>query len=88
MNLEEIQGREARAVRIDTVDGPVEGRLHVTPKLRTLDDLNLVSRRFIMVQVGDPLCIPGGHQAGEKDGHHGDHEDSQRLLLHFDPLLC
>ena len=47
--FEESQEREERAIRIDTVDGPIEGCLHVSPKLRTLDDLNLVATRFVTV---------------------------------------
>ena len=47
--FDENQGREKRAVRIDTIDGPIEGCLHVSPQLRTLDDLNVVARRFVTV---------------------------------------
>ena len=56
--FEENQQREKRAIRIDTVDGPIEGCLHVTPKLRTLDDLNLIARRFIMVYSHSSSSIP------------------------------
>ena len=41
--------REERPVRIDTIDGAVEGCLRVSPSLRTLDDLNRVSKRFITI---------------------------------------
>jgi len=47
--LDQTQEREEREVRIDTVDGAVEGVLHISPRLRTLDDLNLVAKRFITI---------------------------------------
>ena len=42
-------GREERAVRITTTDGAVDGCLHISARLRTLDDLNMVSKRFVML---------------------------------------
>ena len=41
--------RESRPVRIDTVHGTVEGILEVSAILRTLDDLNVVAKNFVMV---------------------------------------
>ena len=46
---DEYSAREDRAVRIDTVDGAIEGWLRVGARLRTLDDLNMVARRFVTV---------------------------------------
>ena len=43
-------GREERGVRITTTEGVVEGVLLMSARLRTLDDLNMVSKRFLMVQ--------------------------------------
>ena len=40
-----------RAVRIQTVHGTVEGILPVSPVVRTLDDLNVVSRNFLTVHA-------------------------------------
>ena len=48
MIFEGTQEREERAIRIDTVEGPIEGLLYISPQLRTLDDLNL-SKRFVTV---------------------------------------
>jgi len=39
--------REERSVRVDTIDGAIAGDLHISSRLRTLDDLNMVSKRFI-----------------------------------------
>ena len=57
MIFDENQGREERAVRIDTVDGAIEGQLHVSPKLRTLDDLNMVSKRFLTLHSPESSTI-------------------------------
>jgi hypothetical protein len=43
--------RERRSVCVDTVDGAVQGDLHISPRLRTLDDLNLVSKRFVTLHT-------------------------------------
>ena len=47
--IEDAVAREERRVRIDTVDGAVEGSLQISPGLRTLDDLNLVAKRFVTI---------------------------------------
>ena len=44
-----LNEKESRPVRVVTVDDMLEGELKVGHGLRTLDDLNLVSRRFIML---------------------------------------
>jgi hypothetical protein len=59
---EQVPAREDRKVRIDTVDGAVEGCLHISPRLRTLDDLNVVSKRFITIH--SPQCVTGDWQPG------------------------
>ena len=41
--------KEARPIRVVTVDDVLEGELQVGSGLRTLDDLNLVTQRFIML---------------------------------------
>jgi hypothetical protein len=46
---DDYTAREDRAVRIDTVDGAIEGWLRVGARLRTLDDLNMVARRFVTI---------------------------------------
>lgn len=45
--LEDANHRIERAIRVTTAEGSVEGNLRISPKLRTLDDLNLVARRFV-----------------------------------------
>jgi hypothetical protein len=41
--------KEARPIRVVTVDDVLEGELQVGAGLRTLDDLNLVTQRFVML---------------------------------------
>jgi len=62
--------REERSVRVDTVDGAITGDLHISARLRTLDDLNMVSKRFITVHSPESLSAwkPGrGPLAINKD---------------------
>jgi hypothetical protein len=40
-------GRQERKVRVQTLSGPIEGSLLINARLRTLDDLNVVSKRFV-----------------------------------------
>ncbi len=44
---------EIRRVRIHTATGTVDGSLRASPMLRTLDELNLVSRNFLTVHDPD-----------------------------------
>jgi hypothetical protein len=46
---EDTPGREARRVRLYSLHGLVEGNLHVGARLRTLDDLNVVAKRFVQL---------------------------------------
>jgi len=41
------QERNERGVRIQTTAGRIEGNLRIATRLRTLDDLNLVSKRLV-----------------------------------------
>lgn len=68
---DEQAGREDRAVRVDTVDGAVEGWLRVGAKLRTLDDLNMVAKRFVTIHsprsLTDSLSVGSGPLSINKD---------------------
>jgi hypothetical protein len=46
----EIEGREKRQVLIQTIHGAVEGCVTTGKQIRTLDDLNMFSRKFIRVE--------------------------------------
>jgi hypothetical protein len=46
----EIDGREKRFVQIQTIHGAVEGCVLTGPQIRTLDDLNMFSRKFLRVE--------------------------------------
>jgi hypothetical protein len=46
----EIDGREKRFVRIQTIHGVIEGCVLTGPQIRTLDDLNMFSRKFLRVE--------------------------------------
>jgi hypothetical protein len=59
---DESTALEDRAVRIDTVDGPIEGWLRVSAKLRTLDELNMVAKRFVTIH--SPKTLTGSWQGG------------------------
>jgi hypothetical protein len=54
--IDQTTAREDRSVHIETVDGAVQGCLRISPGLRTLDDLNLVSKRFITVHTPQSLA--------------------------------
>lgn len=41
------QEQNERGVRIQTTEGRIEGNLRIATRLRTLDDLNLVSKRLV-----------------------------------------
>ena len=55
--MDHTPGREERGVRITTTEGVVEGKLLMSARLRTLDDLNMVSKRFLMLQ-SPTSCAP------------------------------
>jgi len=61
--IEDAAEREERRVRIDTVDGAVEGSLRISPGLRTVDDLNLVAQRFVTIH--SPKSLSEDWQPGE-----------------------
>jgi hypothetical protein len=61
--IEGAAAREERRVRIDTVDGAVEGSLRISPGLRTLDDLNLVAKRFVTIY--SPKSLNENWQTGQ-----------------------
>jgi len=52
--------RQTRRVRLETIHGTIEGDLRISAQLRTLDDLNVVSKNFVTLH--DPLV------AGESRG--------------------
>lgn len=47
--------RQQRAVRIHTADGAIDGHLQVSPRSRTLDDLNVVSKQFVSLHAPGDL---------------------------------
>ena len=49
---------ESRAVQVETRDGTVCGTLAVAPTLRTLDDLNFISKAFVLLH--EPESAPSG----------------------------
>ncbi len=49
----EIQGREKREVLIQTIHGAIEGWLTTGKQIRTLDDLNMFSRKFLRVDEAE-----------------------------------
>lgn len=55
-------GMTDRAVRIDTIEGPLEGYMRSGAMLRTLDDLNMVSKRFVTLHA--PKSLTGAWQPG------------------------
>jgi hypothetical protein len=46
----EIEGREKRQVLIQTIHGAIEGCVTTGKQIRTLDDLNMFSRKFLRVE--------------------------------------
>jgi hypothetical protein len=46
----EIEGQEKRQVLIQTIHGAVEGCVTTGKQIRTLDDLNMFSRKFLRVE--------------------------------------
>ena len=47
---EAMPAREERRVRVFSLDGVVDGCLLISAGLRTLDDLNVVSKRFVVLR--------------------------------------
>ena len=45
----DVSSREERQIRIESLGGRVNGHLRVGPAVRTLDDLNMVSRGFVVI---------------------------------------
>lgn len=61
--------REQRAIRIQTVDGPIQGSLSAGPGQRVLDELNGRSRRFITIhsaKAADGTSLGAGELAVNK----------------------
>ena len=48
---EPIGERHDRTVRLQTAQGSIVGRLLVSPRLRTLDDLNVVAKSFVTLHA-------------------------------------
>ena len=42
--------KEERQIRVETVGGQINGQMQVAAAVRTLDDLNVVSRGFVVIQ--------------------------------------
>ena len=61
---DEILAREERDVRVQTVHGAIHGALRVSPKIRTLDELNLVSHKFLRIEHADMEIRSEGFDAG------------------------
>jgi len=48
------QNANQRPVRVQTSVGGVEGKLKIAPRLRTLDDLNMVAKHLVTLQSAKP----------------------------------
>jgi hypothetical protein len=46
----EQEGRERRRVHVQTIHGSIEGYVETGARIRTLDDLNMFSRKFLRVE--------------------------------------
>lgn len=47
---DEMGGRERRRVHVQTVHGAIEGYVETGERIRTLDDLNMFSRKFLRIE--------------------------------------
>ena len=59
---EKSPAREDRPVRIETIEGAVEGCLNIGPQIRTLDELNMSSKRFVTIYY--PKSVTGEWNLG------------------------
>jgi hypothetical protein len=46
----ELAGRERRQVHVQTIHGAIEGYVETGARIRTLDDLNMFSRKFLRIE--------------------------------------
>lgn len=46
----ELDGRERRQVHVQTIHGAIEGYVETGARIRTLDDLNMFSRKFLKIE--------------------------------------
>ena len=46
----EMGGRERREVLVQTIHGAIEGYVETGERIRTLDDLNMFSRKFLRIE--------------------------------------
>ena len=46
----ELNGRERRQVHVQTIHGAIEGYVETGERIRTLDDLNMFSRKFLRIE--------------------------------------
>ena len=49
-------------MRIETIEGALEGCLHIGPQMRTLDELNMGSKRFVTIHY--PKSVTGDWNLG------------------------
>lgn len=59
------QEQHERGVRIQTTVGRIEGNLRIAARLRTLDDLNLVSKRLVNMHAAHPEDTSWTFDAGK-----------------------
>ncbi len=50
--------REQRSVRVQTIHGAIQGVVAIGAKVRTLDELNVPSHKFLIVDAPE-VCLPG-----------------------------
>lgn len=50
--------REQRSVRVQTVHGAINGVVAIGAKVRTLDELNVPTHKFLIVDAPE-ICLPG-----------------------------
>ena len=63
--FDETPARQQRAVSIHTLEGAFEGRIPTSPQVRTLDELNLVSTRFLTLNYPKNLTSSWDCGGGE-----------------------
>jgi hypothetical protein len=55
--MEDLVGREARPILVQTLHGRIKGLLHINSRLRTLDHLNL-NKKFLTIEAPE-IALPG-----------------------------
>jgi len=75
--LEGLVEKEGRVVRVQTVHGAIEGELSISPSIRTLDELNLATQKFLRIDA-PAVTLPG---CSFDDGLLGINKDSVLFVV-------